>query len=428
MEIKLRYGRKYKTLEIPTKNVKVLTKKDVIPLQDTEAAIAKALAEPIGTPPLFEIAKDKENCCILVSDTTRPVPNGVILPSMIDTLRQAGIPSNKITILIATGSHDAVPENLLEELLGRRVLQSGVKIISHDAYNPSELVDMGLAAHNCPAIVNKIYANADLKICTGLIEPHFMAGYSGGRKSICPGIVGIETLKVFHGVEAMGHPLSKSCSLKGNPVHEIAESVAKIAGCDFMLNVTLNDKREITGVFAGDIFEAHYAGCDFVEKNSVVEISEPADMVITSNGGYPLDQNYYQTVKGLVEASEILKPDGVIVMASKCEYGLGKNDFKELLEELRGKSIEQFLKDHNTSQTFKSDQWEVQKLTQVLEKTKNIFLLSDLKDEEYPLTFAKKIETLEKGVQKAKQIVGNNANMVVIPEGPYVVGRIKEID
>lgn len=425
MEIRLRYGKGYKTLEIPAEKVQILSKRDVSPVENVKDKIQRALSNPIGIPPLFEIAKGKRDCCILVSDTTRPVPNGVILPPIIDTLKRAGISSSKITILIATGTHDAVPVNLLGELLGEKVLQSGVKIISHNAYDNSMLINLGVGAHDCPVIVNKLYVHSELKICTGLIEPHFMAGYSGGRKSICPGIVGIETLKIFHGVSAMGHPLSKSCSLKGNPVDEIAESATKIAGCDFMLNVTLNDKREITGIFAGDIFNAHRTGCDFVGKSSIVEIDNPADIVVTSNGGYPLDQNYYQTVKGLVEASEILRPNGVIVMASKCEYGLGKNDFKELLGELREKTIEQFLKGHSASESFRSDQWEVQKLTQVLEKTRNIFLLSELSDEEYFFTFSKRIHSLSEGVKSAMQIVGENANIVVIPEGPYVVGRIK---
>ncbi len=425
MKIKLRYGKGHETIEIPAEKVQVLKKRDVSPIEDIEDKIRGALLNPIGIPPLFEIAKGKRDSCILVSDTTRPVPNGVILPPIISTLKQAGISPNKITVLIATGTHDVVPDELLEELLGKEVLLSGVKIISHNAYDDSTLVNLGVGAHNCPAILNKLYVQSELKICTGLIEPHFMAGYSGGRKSICPGIVGIETLKVFHGVAAMGHPLSKSCSLEGNPVQEIAESVAKIVGCDFMVNVTLNDKREITGIFAGDIFKAHRVGCDFVGENSIVEIDSPADIVVTSNGGYPLDQNYYQTVKGLVEASEILRPNGVIVMASECKYGLGKDDFKNLLKELREKTIEQFLKGHSTSEGFRSDQWEVQKLTQVLEKTRNIFLLSGLSDEEYSFTFSRKVHSLNEGLRKAIQIVGRNANIVVIPEGPYIVGRIK---
>ncbi len=426
MNVRIRYGKAYKSLKITEKKIQVLNKHETVALKDAGNEIQKALSHPIGSPSLFEVAKGKKDCCILVSDTTRPVPNNVILPPIIDMLERAGIPPTKVIILIATGTHDAVPVELLEELLGDEVIKSGVKIVSHNAYDDSMLVKLGKGAYGCPIILNKLFIQSDLKICTGLIEPHFMAGYSGGRKSICPGIVGIETLKVFHGVFAMGHPFSKSCSINGNPVDEIAKNVAKIAGCDFMLNVTLNDKRDITGIFAGDLFKAHKAGCGFVEENSVVEIDDYADVVVTSNGGYPLDQNYYQTVKGLVEAAEILRSDGVIVMASRCEYGLGKREFKELLGELKEKTIDQFLKSHDTSETFKSDQWEVQKLTQVLEKTRNIFLLSELKDEDYPLTFSEKIASLDEGLEKAIKIVGKNARIVVIPEGPYVVGRVRK--
>jgi nickel-dependent lactate racemase len=422
MKVNVRYGNTFKSVDVP-ENALVLKKSDVSRVENVEDKIKKVLNEPIGTPPLIEIAKGRKNACIIVSDITRPVPNSIILPPLIEVLERAGI--SDTTILIANGTHDPVPEDMFEELLGKETLKHNVKIVNHDAYDNSKLVNLGMAVHNCPSIVNETYIQSDLKICTGLIEPHFMAGFSGGRKSICPGITGMETLKVFHGVDAMAHPLSKSCSLDGNPVDEIAKSVAKMAGCDFMLNVTLDDERKITGIFAGDLFKAHKVGCDYAAKTSIVEVEKPADVVITSNGGYPLDQNYYQTAKGLVEAAEIVKPNGVIIMSSECKMGVGKKTFQKLLLELKEKGTKAFLESHKTSETFESDQWEVQKISQVLEKTRNIFLLSKLKENDYPLTFAKKISSLNEGLEKAKEITGDNPIIVVIPEGPYVVSRIK---
>ena len=425
MNVKIRYGNGFESVVLPEETV-VIKKPRVESTQNVHAEILKSLEKPTKTLSLFELAKGKNNACIVVSDTTRPVPNSIILPPVIETLERAGIQSGNITILIANGTHDPVPREMFEELLGTKTLTHKVKVVNHNAYDDSMLVDLGKAAHGCPAVINKLYMQSSLRICTGLIEPHFMAGFSGGRKAICPGITGIETLKIFHSVNAMGHPLSKSCSLKGNPVDEMAKSVAKLAGCDFMLNVTLDDERRITGIFAGNLFKAHEKGCIFSAKTSIVEIERPADMVITSNGGYPLDQNYYQTAKGLVEASEIVKPDGVIVMASECKFGLGKDTFKMLLRELKEKGTKAFLNSHKTSQTFVSDQWEVQKISQVLEKTRNIFLLSKLSEEEYQSTFAQKINSLSEGLEKAKEIVGRNSFIVAIPEGPYVVSKLKE--
>ncbi len=424
MKIEIKYGETSKYADL-SGNIEVLGIPRVERLSDVRSEIEKALEMPIGTPPLREIARGKRDACIVVSDTTRPVPNSIILPPILKTLKKAGIIVENITILIATGTHDPVPSEMFEELLGDEVVKSGVRIVNHDAFDKSKLVDMGMAVHGCPAILNELYVRSDLKICTGLIEPHFMAGFSGGRKSICPGITGIETLKVFHGVDAMAHPLSKNCVLDGNPVDEIARDVARIAGCDFILNVTLDDRRRVTGIFAGDLFKAHERGCEFAKSYSIVEIERPADIVVTSNGGYPLDQNYYQTAKGLVSAAEILRKDGVIIMVSECRYGLGKSSFKRLLKELKEKGIKDFLDAHRTSETFESDQWEVQKISQVLEKTRNIFLLSDLDDEDIALTFAKRIDSIEDGMDMAKRIVGANPFIVVIPDGPYVIGKIK---
>ncbi len=269
MRVNIRYGKNFKNVDLP-ENVLILKKPETQPIRDPIDEIKESFQSPILSRPLIDIAKGKRNACMVVSDTTRPVPNSIILPPLIEVLEQAGIRDEDITILIATGTHDPVPEEMFEELLGSDTLKHKLRIINHNAYDDSMIVDLGKGAYDCPALINKIYAESDLKICTGLIEPHFMAGFSGGRKSICPGITGIETLKIFHSVDAMGHPLSKSCSLDGNPVDEMAKSVSKIAGCDFMVNVSLDDQRRITGIFSGDLFKAHEAGCKFVSDHSIV--------------------------------------------------------------------------------------------------------------------------------------------------------------
>lgn len=424
MEIEVRYGKDFKRVNLPDGTV-VLKKPASDVIKDPRLEIIKSLENPIASRPLIDIASGKEDACIVVSDTTRPVPNSIILPPVIEILERAGIRDDKITILIATGTHDPVPEKMFEELLGTAVLKRKVNIVNHNAYDNSTIINLGKGAYDCPALINKVYAESDLKICTGLIEPHFMAGFSGGRKAICPGITGIETLKIFHSVDAMGHPLSKSCALDGNPVDEMAGSVARIAGCDFMLNVSLDDQRRIIGIFAGDLFKAHEVGCKFVSDHSVVEIEKEADIVVTSNGGYPLDQNYYQTAKGLVEAAEIVKKDGIIIMASECKFGVGKASFRNLMIELKEKGTKAFLDAHKTPQTFESDQWEVQEFTKVFDKTKHIFLLSSLNESDRQLTFAEPIKSLDAGVIMAMKNL-STPFIVAIPEGPYIEGRIKQ--
>jgi nickel-dependent lactate racemase len=334
-----------------------------------------------------------------------------------------GIRRSDITILIATGMHRPCESRELLELLGEDLIQK-YKVVNHRAEMPSTLDQIGFTLKGARIEVNRIYAQADLKILTGLIEPHFMAGYSGGRKSICPGIMGLDTFRYSHGIECLEHPRATNCVLDGNPFHEEAVEVAKVAGCDFILNVVLDEQRRLSGVFAGDIFAAHETGCEFVARYFKMPIIEPAEIVVTTNAGAPLDINFYQTVKGLIGALPAILQGGTIIIASRCPEGLGSERFKGLLRELaKAEKNQDFNKAHVNN--FVPDQWEVQELIKVLDKARFLIYSEGLTHEDAALAQGRKITSLEQGLSQAYARHGSAAKVIVIPEGPYVVPEVK---
>lgn len=425
--VAVHYGQGVQSVEVPQENMgQVLRATELPPIHNPALALRQALRAPISSKPLKELARGKQSCCIVVSDQTRPVPNALVLPVLIDELNEAGISSNAITLLIANGTHEAVPETNFVDLLGEEVMNAGVQIVNHSAYNPKELMYLGNVVYNTPVFVNRRYITADLKIVTGLVEPHFMAGYSGGRKSICPGITGIDTIKIFHSTQAILHPKSRSCSLVGNPLNEIAYAAADLAGCDFMVNVTINEHRQITGIYAGSIRDAHQRACEAVGHSAQVWIRRRASIVITSGGGYPLDQNYYQTIKGMVEALPALKRRGTLIIASQCAAGLGKDDFSKLLKELKGSSNDAFIMKYSQKENFRSDQWQVIELIKVLRHVGSLYLLSNLAQADYDLTQTEPIRSLNEGLEVALRTHGKTSLVHVIPDGPYVVPKLAD--
>ena len=291
---------------------------------------------------MAQLAKGRTSACIVISDVTRPVPNRVILPPILRTLERQGIPSEQITILIATGIHRPNEGKELEEMVGVDIMNN-YRIVNHFSGKPETLKYLGVTQNRTPVYINRTYLESDLKIVTGLIEPHLMAGYSGGRKAICPGITSVETMKVMHGPHILEHPKASVGILEGNPFHREATEIAQMAGVDFCINVAIDDKRQITGVFAGDLVEAHLAGSKFVEKQATVTLPQPVDAVLVSSAGYPLDTTFYQAIKGILTAVEIVKSDGSIILVAECSQGIGSKPFTELV--LTTRDLKQFVRD-----------------------------------------------------------------------------------
>ena len=311
-KVKLAYGKTGIEVTVPDQAV-VIEPRHLAALPDEKAAVTAALRQPVGTLPLKEMVQQNQKVVIVISDITRPTPNHKLVPWLLEEL--AHVPSDNITILNGLGSHRANTQDELVQMLGRKVVDT-IRIINHDAFTKEQLVKVGVNSHGSNVYFHKEYVNADFKIVTGFIEPHFFAGFSGGPKGICPGVAGIETILDFHNAKMVGHPLSTWGIIDGNILQGAATENCLMAKPDFMLNVTLNGDKAITGVFAGDVIAAHRQGCSFVKEHAMYEVDAPFDIVITTNSGYPLDQNLYQTVKGMSAAAQVVKPKGAIIAVS----------------------------------------------------------------------------------------------------------------
>lgn len=419
MKIKLDYGRTGLDVEIPSdRMVGPLAIRDAEPLADPEAAIAEAIANPIGTPPLAELARGKKSACIVICDITRPVPNKLILPRLLSTLEASGVPRDGICVLIATGLHRPNEGAELEEMVGAEIMNN-YRIENHHGKILSEHTYLGTTDNGVPAWIDSRYIEAELKITTGLIEPHLMAGYSGGRKVICPGIAALETVKVWHSPKFLEHPKADCGHVDGNPVHEENTRIAWMAGCDFIVNVCIDGHRRVTWVGAGHMEQAWRTGVRFVEEIVRVPVSEPADVVVTSAAGYPLDTTWYQAIKGLTGALPIVKQGGTIVIAASLSEGVGSPEFQTLLNEHR--DLDAFMKRIMGKDYFVMDQWQLEEFVKVVKRCKVKVVSAGLPAETLKACHVEPVETVEKAVADSLHEYGPAARVAVIPKGPYVL-------
>lgn len=425
MELTLRFGRQGLRVCLPEQNVRHVLRMNPLPvLADPKRAVEAALKQPVGTPSLAEIAVGRKDAVIVVSDITRPVPNAVILPPLLETLAQAGLPPKRVTILVATGLHRGNTAQELQEMLGEEVCESGCHIINHEARQTEQHLYLGHTPRSLPVYVDRRYVEADLKILTGLIEPHLMAGYSGGRKAICPGLCSAETILAWHSPHMLAAKEACAGNLWRNPVHEEALAIADMAGgADFIVNVVLNEARQLTGVFAGDMRLAHIAGMELAEKQCKVALSEPVDIVVTSAAGYPLDLTFYQGIKGIVGALPIVKPGGSIIIAQENAEGIGGPEFTKLI--LSQKSLHAFTEALFAGKIKCIDQWQLQELAQACERA-NVYSISSLPADLQRRLFVQPAPCVEDAVAEAMRRHGPRATMAVIPEGPYVLACLQE--
>lgn len=372
-------------------NTFIAKMKNPVRLQDVRMQIMKSLENPIGTKSLSVIASEKTRCnpqakaVIVVSDNTRPVPykgeEGILMP-IICTLMSSGFSTSSITVVIATGTHKAMSEGQIHEMIDEEVFSLGIKVVNHDSKDVDNLTKIGLTSRGTRVTVNSIYMQADLKILTGLVESHFMAGVSGGRKSVCPGIIGEESTYVFHGPEFMESDEARNMNLFGNPVHEESLEIAHLAGVDFIVNVTLDSDFHVTGVFSGDLDSAHLAAVEKLKESVCVKVPYMADVVIT-HAGY-VGINHYQCAKCAVAALEIVKENGSLIILSNTTDRLdpvGNITYRVCLSLLHLIGVEKFSSlIKSPDWTFVPDQWEVQQWGKVLKRIpeENLFLYSPL--------------------------------------------------
>jgi lactate racemase len=423
MKINIDYGRTGLDIDVPDRNLRaVLGLRPAPSIMDPEDAIRQRLTTPIGGLPLARIAGGRKSACVLICDITRPVPNSTILPPVLRTLLAAGIPQDKIRILVATGLHRAATNRELVEMLGPDIA-NGYLVESHDARDAESHDNLGFTRSGVPVFVDRRYRQADLKITTGLVEPHLMAGFSGGRKVICPGIVGVETLKRFHGVGILQSPLATAGVVDGNPIHELSTEVARMAGCDFIVNVALDDERRITGVFAGDMEQAWMTGVQHVRSIAEAPLSEPVDILITSAAGYPLDITFYQSVKGLVGALPAVRKGGTVLMAASLMEGVGSPEFKTLLE--AHSTIGALQEQIETAGFFAIDQWQAQELARVLEHARVVVYSDQIGPAELAKLHVTPAASPEAAIADAIRQYGPDASIAVMPRGPYVLPRVE---
>lgn len=422
MLVRLDYGRTGLEVQLPDDlAVSVLEPAKGAPVADPVGAVAAALADPIGVRPLAELARGRRDAVVVISDKTRPVPYGIVLPPLLKTLEAAGIARERVEILVATGLHRANTVDELRAMINPEVVDR-YRIRNHDARDASQHVHLGRTARGTEIWLDRGLLAADLKIVTGLIEPHLMAGFSGGRKAVAPGCAGVEMMRSLHGATMLESPLGPGI-IDGNPFHDELLDIARRVGIDFLCDVSINRGRQLTGVFAGDLERAHAAGVAFVERHVQAQLDRPADVVITSAGGFPLDDTYYQSIKGMIAALNIVRRGGTIILAAAIREGIGSAEFQRLLADTRGN--DDFMARITSPGFFSIDQWMVQHLCQVRRKAEVILVSDGVRAEAAPGLLVASAPSVESALAGCLERYGRHAHIAVLPQGPYVLATVR---
>ena len=392
------------------------------PLSDAVSAVAAALDSPIDSDPLRVIARGKNSAAISVCDITRPAPNRLVLPQVLHQLELGGIPRERVTVLIATGLHRPATEAELEEILGPE-LHGRIRVENHHAKDLASHRYLGETSTGTPVYIDERFVAADLHITLGFIEPHLMLGFSGGRKLIAPGLAAAETIKVLHSPKFMRDARAVEGSIADNPLHHELLEIARLARHDFMIDVALTRRREIAAVFAGQPEAAHRAGTDFVGRTMLETIDAPADAVITTAAGYPLDLTFYQTVKGITAAAHVVRDGGRILILSECAEGAGAPEFQDLMR--RFPSDREFLESIRHAPVT-VDQWQLEKLALVSSRKQIVYYTPGLPAEFRTRLWGLWVPSVETGLAALLEGLAPGARVIAIPEGPYVLARVRE--
>jgi nickel-dependent lactate racemase len=422
--IAISYGRGHLPLTLPEKAKATLIRKRALPkLPDPHQAIATALVTPVASAPLSDLAKGRNSACILICDITRPVPNRLFLRPMIETMVASGIPLDAISVLVATGLHRPNLGEELAELIGDPWVLEHVRVENHYARDEAAHVDLGVTrTRSTPVKLDRLFVEADLRIATGLVEPHFMAGWSGGRKVIAPGVAHHETIRTFHSARFMEDPLAVQCNLIGNPLHEEQLEIVRMLGEVYALNTVLDEDRDLVCVTFGEIIASHQAAVDFVSAATQVPLAQKFSTVVTSSAGYPLDKTYYQTIKGMVTPLDILKPGGTLIIASECSEGFGSAEFREAQARLVELGPERFLATLTAKSLAEVDEWQTEMQLKPMRLGKVELYTTGLAGDDRTLTGVTMIDDIKAAIDRSIAASGD-PTVAIIPEGPYVVPR-----
>ena len=418
-QVQLAYGKTGLPVNVPDSAI-VVEPRHLPALADDKAAVVAAMRNPQGTPPLKSMVGKDDTVAIVISDITRPTPNHKLVPWIMEELDH--VPRENFVIINGLGTHRANTQEELAGMLGWDIVNT-VRIENHDAFDDAKLLRVGRNSYGSEVYFNKTYVEAKFKIVTGFIEPHFFAGFSGGPKGINPGVAGIKTILDFHNAEMIGHPLSTWGVIEGNILQDAATQNCLMAKPDFMLNVTLNGEKQITGVVAGDVIAAHREGCKFVKETAMYAVDEPFDIVVTTNSGYPLDQNLYQTVKGMSAAAQIVKQGGAIISASECSDGVPDHgNYAKILKmrDTAGELLEMIC----DPEFCLFDQWQVQVQAMVQLKA-DCYLFSTLDPQIVKNAKFTPIDSVEATLQQLCQKIGPQVRVAVLPLGPLTIPYVR---
>lgn len=422
-KVRFAFGKNGLIITVPDEyTYEVIESRTSSPVSNPIDAINDALDRPIAGQSLQELARGKKSAAIAVCDITRPAPNRVTLPLTLERLHKAGIDIDKISIFIATGLHrDATPDEILT-IVGPEIAAK-YRVLNHNARRAEQQRFLGNTRSGTPVYIDDRYMKAELHLSLGFIEPHLMAGFSGGRKLIAPGLAGESTIKTIHSPKFMREPKATEGSIHGNPLHNELLEIAGMAGHDFILDVTLTHDRQISGVFAGEPVATHAAGVDFLLRTSLKKLTGLADAVITSAAGYPLDLTFYQTIKGVTAAQHIVKAGGRILTISACSEGIGSPEFGEKLRRLTG--FKSYL-DEIKQRDVVVDQWQLEKLALIGLNHELLFYTPGVKAEQLGALAQNSYSDLNEAVRAALRGLPANSTVALVPEGPYVFARLLE--
>ena len=416
MRVHLQYGRDGLDVDLPGRDVTVVAPHYVPGLPDEYAAFRAAMESPIASPPLWDLVRARDRVAIVIPDITRPLPTDRLLPWLLGAI--AHVPDPQIVIINGTGSHRANTPSELAAMVGPAIL-ARYRVVNHDSHDSSTLAGAGVGADGHPVLLNREYVNADRRIVLGFIEPHFMAGFSGGAKAVFPGIAAIDAIMRYHDARMIGDPKTTWGLLKGNPTQERIRHDGTLLPIDFCINVTLNRDRQITQFFCGDVLTAHDRGCAFSRETAMVPCDRPFDVVVTTNSGYPLDQNLYQAVKGMSAAAQVVAPSGYIATAARCNDGFpAHGNFRTLL--MQHESPQAILDTILAPGFLLYDQWEAQMLANIQMKAR-VGLFSELADDDVRRAHLEPIRDIAAVVDREIAAKGPDVRIAVLPEGPMTI-------
>jgi nickel-dependent lactate racemase len=416
LKINLAYGQGYLPVDLPDGRTTVIEPAHRPGLPDERAAVLAALDQPISARPLRQWITPRDRVCIAFTDLTRATPNHRLIPWLLDFLD--GVPRDQITLLNQLGTHRPNTPAELDTLLTPEVTRR-YRVLNHEPENSDALVQFGTMRDGTPALINRHLAQADIRVITGFIEPHFFAGFSGGIKGIIPGCGGLRSVMSNHGFKNIGDAKSTFGVTVGNPLWEELREVALRVGPSFLLNVSLNEQRQITGVFAGDLIEAHRVGCEFVRQSAMQKVKAPFDIVVTTNSGYPLDLNLYQGVKGMSAGARILVKGGLLILACECREGIPPGSPLEKLL-FSATSPEEILAALSTPGFVRPEQWQAQ-IQALIQREVEVLLHSSLSDDLARRAFLTPCRDIGAEVARRLEALGPQARVAVLPQGPLTI-------